>query len=522
MKDELFKPYLQNDILLLPPALGELVEANHPVRVVNDIIDALDLSFLIDTYKGGGAPSYHPKMLLKVIVYAYLCNIYSGRQMERELKENIHFMWLSGMARPDFRTINLFRSKRLGKGNLEKIFVQVVELLNAEGLVSLDVQYIDGTKIESVANKYTFVWRGTVEKNRARLQKKVKIVLEQANQQLVKEEQESIPNNDLTVQELQEKTERILEKVQHSNNIDKKVKKKLIKELNVIKDEKVSKLSTYDNNLRILGERNSFSKTDTEATFLHMKEDAMRNGQTKPGYNVQIATENQYITHYDIFWRPTDTGTLIPFLQSFYNTYNKTSKEIVADSGYGSEENYKYLFDNNMVPYVKFNMFHYEQKRKYKNNPFITANFKYDNEKDEYICPNGQRLSFVETRQTKSDLNFTSTISLYRAKDCSSCPFREECYKGHGTAKTMQVNYKLKEYKEKVRELLNSEKGLEHRSKRPIEVESVFGNIKFNHGFKRFKLKSRAKVKIEFGLVALAHNLRKYANAIINQQEVIA
>lgn len=133
------------------------------------------------------------------------------------------------------------------------------------------------------------------------MQKKVKIVLEQANQQLVKEEQESIPNNDLTVQELQEKTERILEKVQQSNNIDKKVKKKLIKELNVIKDEKVSKLSTYDNNLRILGERNSFSKTDTEATFLHMKEDAMRNGQTKPGYNVQIATENQYITHYDIF-----------------------------------------------------------------------------------------------------------------------------------------------------------------------------------------------------------------------------
>ncbi len=158
-----FKSYNQNDLLLIPPTLGDLIPSTHQVRIVSDIVDRLDISDIEATYLGGGASSYHPRMLLKVIFYGYMNNIYSGRQLEKALCENIHFMWLSGMSRPDFRTLNLFRGKRISKERFDSLFTQVVELLHEEGLVSLKVQYIDGTKIESCANKYTFVWKGSVE-----------------------------------------------------------------------------------------------------------------------------------------------------------------------------------------------------------------------------------------------------------------------------------------------------------------------------------------------------------------------
>lgn len=218
-------------------------------------------------------------MLLKVVVYAYLTNVYSGRRMASLLEENVIFMWLSGMNRPDFRTINRFRSERLADGRFESIFRQVVELLHDEGLISLDVQYIDGTKIESVANKYTFVWKGSVEKNKAKLIAKVDGVLKEA-EAVLEEENAGEPQEEITKEDLQKRTDRILEKMDRDGVSDK--------------------------HLEILGERNSYSKTDPDATFMHMKEDAMNNGQTKPGYNVQIATENQYIVNYDLYWRPTD------------------------------------------------------------------------------------------------------------------------------------------------------------------------------------------------------------------------
>ncbi|MBO6051196.1 MAG: transposase, partial [Bacteroidales bacterium] len=293
-----------------------------------------------------------------------LNNVYSGRKMERLLVENVAFMWLSGMQRPDFRTINLFRSKRLA-GKFDSLFTQVVLLLNEEGFVSLDVQYIDGTKIESVANKYTFVWKGSVEKNKARLEAKVRSVLETAEQTLELEGSE--PEEELSSEEMARRAEAILDKMDREGISDKKMRKAVEK----VKSEKAPKMREYEDKLETLGERNSFSKTDPDATFMRMKEDAMNNGQTKPGYNVQIATENQFITNYDIFWRPTDQGTLIPFLDSFQARYGIQSGEICADSGYGSEQNYEYMFGNGIVPYVKYNMFHAEDKRKRRQNPFL-------------------------------------------------------------------------------------------------------------------------------------------------------
>ena len=498
-----FKSYNSNDNLLFPPCLGDYLPKNHNARVVSAIIDRLDITEIESGYKGGGASSYHPRMLLKVIVYAYLNNVYSGRKMERLLVENIAFMWLSGMQTPDFRTINLFRSKRLA-GKFDNIFTQVVLLLNEEGFVSLDVQYIDGTKIESVANKYTFVWRGSVEKNKAKLETKVRTVLETAEQTLALEENEA--EEELSSEEMARRAEAILDKMDREGISNKKMRKAVEK----VKSEKAPKMREYEDKLETMGERNSFSKTDPDATFMRMKEDAMNNGQTKPGYNVQIATENQFITNYDIFWRPTDQATLIPFLESFQARYGKQSDEVCSDSGYGSEQNYEYMFGNGITPYVKYNMFHAEDKKKRRQNPFLVQNLYYNETEDYFVCPMGQHMEHIDDVTMKSDLGYESTVSRYIAQNCSGCPLRGMCYKAKSDRRVIEVNHRNNTYRRKAKELLTSERGLYHRSNRPIEPEAVFGNIKFNHGFKRFHLKSNEKVKTEFGLVALAHNIRKY------------
>lgn len=510
----IYKSYNQNDNLLFPLSLGELIPANHPVRTVSAIIDRLDISGIESTYKGGGTSSFHPRMLLKVIVYSYMCNVYSGRRMERLLQENVNYMWLSGMSRPDFRTINRFRSERLCDGRFEDLFRQTVVMMNEEGLVSLKVQYIDGTKIESVANKYTFVWRGSVEKNKAKLEAKVDAVLKMAESVLAEENGEC-SLEEPCVEDLPERTERILRRMDEKGISCRKLRRSVEK----VKEESLPKLESYGRHLETMGERNSYSKTDHDATFMRMKEDAMNNGQTKPGYNVQIATENQFITNYGIYSKPTDWGTLIPFLESFRSMYGRQSGEIVADSGYGNEENYGYMEENGMEAYVKYTMFHAETKRRYAKNAFLVQNMYYNAGEDYYVCPMGQHMDRCGTRHLVSALGYRSEMAVYRAVNCKGCPLRGLCYSSAVDRRTIKVNHRSDAFKKRARELLTSERGMMHRSRRPIEPEAVFGDIKFNHGFKRFRLKSNGKVRVEFGLVALAHNLRKYS-AILSERIV--
>ena len=165
---KIFKDYPQGQTMLFPPSLDELIEADHPVRTVSHVMDRLDLDELLSKYRGGGTSSYHPRMLLKVIVYGYLSNTYSSRKMEAALKSNIHFMWLSGMQKPDHNTINRFRSKKL-KGVIRQVFTQDVEMLVDSGHVSLKRVFTDGTKIEAQANRYTFVWGGSIKTSRERI-----------------------------------------------------------------------------------------------------------------------------------------------------------------------------------------------------------------------------------------------------------------------------------------------------------------------------------------------------------------
>jgi transposase len=508
MAKALFKPLPLNSPELFPVNIFERIPENHPVRLINDVVDKLDISKIMAEYKGGGTTAFAPRMMLKVLFYSYLSNVYSCRKIAKALNENIHFMWISGNSTPDFRTINNFRGQKL-KHHIHDLFAEVVKMLQELQVLSLDIQYIDGTKIESAANKYTFVWRGSVEKNKAKLEEKIKKVLGDIDQQIQQDNQEA------NQQEVPQKIDSNLLK-QKLGEINQKLKessKSTQKQLQKLQEEHLPRLEKYEQQLETLGDRNSFSKTDEDATFMRMKEDHMKNGQLKPAYNPQISTENQYITHFSIHQKPNDTTTLSTHLEGFKQKYNKQSKQVVADSGYGSQENYELLERNGIEAFVKFNYFHKEQKRSFKNNPFGIQNLFYNQEKDFYVCTMGQRMEKVCDSKRISSNGYESQVSIYQAKNCQGCPLRGMCHQAK-TNRRIEVNHRLNELKNKARALLLSPEGIEKRSKRPIEVEAVFGQLKSNNKFNRFTLRGLDKVNIEFGLMALGHNFRKWAGQL--------
>lgn len=498
-----FKNQTGNTPELFPINIFDKILENHPVRLVDSVVNNLDISDLIQMYLGGGCSAYHPRMMIKVLFYSYLSNVYSCRKIAKALSENIHFMFISGNSTPDFRTINEFRGKIL-KEKIKDLFAEVVKMLVEMGYISLDVQYIDGTKIEAKSNKYTFVWRGSVEKYKEKLEVKINTILADIENNIQSDNQE------VNAEELPKKinSEELKEKLSELNKKLKEPAKKVAKELQKLQEEHLPRLEKYEKDLEILGDRNSYSKTDIDATFMRMKEDHMMNGQLKPAYNPQISTENQFITHVSIHQKPNDTTTLESHLDGFENAYQKQSKEVVADAGYGSEENYEMLENKDITAYVKYNYFHKEQKRKMKNDPFLVQNLFYNKEQDFYVCPMGQRMEKTGIGKRTSSNGYESQISYYQAKRCEGCPLRSLCHQAKDN-RIIQVNHRLNELKNKAKELLMSEKGLEHRSKRPIEVEAVFGQLKSNNKFNRFTFKGLEKVELEFLLMALGHNFRK-------------
>ena len=239
----------------------------------------------------------------------------------------------------------------------------------------------------------------------------------------------------------------------------------------------------------------------------------MLNGQLKAGYNWQISTCNQCILNYDIYQYTNDIYTLPLHLESFKDLYGKLPEKVVADAGYGSEENYQYLENNELESYVKYNYFHKEQKAKGKiksEEAFKSENLYYDSEKDFFICPMGQKMEKSYERKEQRKSGYEPQISFYQAKNCDNCPLRGACHKAKGN-RIIQVNHNAKRLKEKARQKLLSPEGIRHRSQRPADVEAVFGNIKHNKNFRRFMLRGKEKVFIETGLLALAHNIRKMA-----------
>jgi hypothetical protein len=419
-------------------------------------------------------------------------------------------MWLAGMQRPDHNTINRFRSDKL-KGVLKEVFGQVVLLMVESGLVDLKTVYVDGTKLEANANKYTFVWGKSIKRNKERIHQQLKELWSYAESVAANELNDNAPTTYEQVDA--KKVEQTIASINEAIK-DKAVDKKVKQKLNYAKREWPKKLRKYKQQQEQMGDRNSMSKTDPDATFMRMKDDHMRNGQLKAAYNWQISTCDQYILNYDLYQTPTDTLTLPMHLSTYEQLYDCLPQTVVADAGYGSEENYELLEKHEIEAYVKYNYFHQEQKAKGKIKPkhaFHPKHLYYNQEQDYYVCPMGQRMDKRYETKTKKKSGYIQRASVYQAKRCQGCPLRGACHKSKENRK-IQVNHNLNRHKQQARKRLTSEQGLAHRSKRPADVEAVFGNIKQNKKFTRFYLRGLDKVQIEAGLVALAHNLKKMAN----------
>ena len=497
-----FKRYVQNQPMLLPPSYEEMVPLNHPVRVVNEVVERIDISGLERSYKGGGTSSYHPRLLLKVVVYAYLRNIYSSRKMEQALNENVHFMWLAGGAKPDHNTINDFRGKRL-KGQLKEIFNQVVVLLSEAGAVTLKEVVLDGTKIEANANRYTFVWGKAIKVSRERIERQLRELWEYVEK--VYEDEENQPNEPNFAAIDPEAVARTIEEINEALR-DKEIDPKIKQKLSYAKKNWPKKLAEYDEKEKILAGRNSYSKTDEDATFMRMKEDHMRNGQLKPAYNVQASTERQYIINYTLEQTTTDTNTLKGHIEEHIHSFGLSPETLTADAGYGSEENYVYLEEKGIKPFVKYNYFDKEINNK-KPNAFHADNLAYNEATDTYTCPAGQSMRYIGDKKRKTRNGYLQTHRMYQALNCKGCPMRGPCHKADGN-RIIQRSPNLVRYKQKVKELLTSDEGLEKRKQR-WQVEAVFGNIKQNKGFRRFNLRGIDKATTEIGLIAIAHNLQR-------------
>ena len=511
-----YHPYTPNQLVLFPQRIDEDIAENDPVRIVSAIVDSLNLEAFKKLYKEKGRSPYHPRMMLKVILYAYMNNVYSCRRIEKLLLRDIHYIWLAGYEKPDFITINRFRNRV--KSEINNIFTQVVLILSSKGFITLGVEYIDGTKIESKANKYTFVWRKSVEKNREKLMAKIRALLDQVEdviaQDNVTERNEKIEFTPsmLTdiIGELKESLDNAPVPADKEGKKGYKERKLQLKQLEEHRD----KLQEYDTHLAIMGERNSYSKTDPDATFMRMKEDAMNNGQTKPGYNLQIATENQFITNFSLFPNPTDTLTFIPFEEMFFHRYGRFAKITIADSGYGSEENYHFMDGNGTEAFVKYNFFHKEQKARYRPNPFHPECMHYNQEEDYYVCPMGQHMTRIGTKKGKTDSGYVTESICYQAVSCEGCPLRGQCFKSKGN-RIIEVNHRLNGYKRQARERLTSEDGIKHRGRRSIEPEAVFGQMKYNMQYRRFRHFGKDKVTMDFVFFAIAFNIKKLCASLL-------
>lgn len=523
-----FKPYNNRQSFAIFD-VEELIPEHHVARVIDEMIELLPDNQLFAYYPGGGRSSYHPKMMLKVILYGYSQKEYSCRRIEKLIQENLPAMWLAAGQTPDYRTINEFRRVRMPV-MIDTLFESMVMELHHRGFVEFENYFLDGTKIEANANKYTFVFKKAVEGRKEKLEARIRETLAEIHEIAEAEGMElgEMPEEDLTVQELMEVASKLEERdealtgdieKEKDGSVRKVIRKKrsvIRKKLKLVRDNFIQRIEAYDNQLEVCGEeRNSYSKTDPDATFMRMKDDHMKNGQLKPGYNIQMATENQFVLFYSIHQRPTDTRCLIPHLESYRETNLPMPKRIVADAGYGSEENYRYLVEEAddkpkaefVIPYGTYIN---EQKRSFKNNRFNAKNWEYVEEADLFICPNGRKVHFKKYQQKKNRSGFAQDFKIYECEDCNDCPLKKLCTKAKGN-RQVHWNPVYEELKAKARKALEDETLKQVYALRKIEVETVFGNLKGNLAFRRFLLRGLDKVHVEFGILAMAHNFLKVA-----------
>lgn len=535
MPAAVFKEYDRDQATFLPPCLDELIESTHMVRFVDHVIDQMDLDPILSTYKGGGTSSYHPRMMLKVVVYGYVERTCSCRAIAKAVAERIPFMWLAAGQRPDFRTINNFRKQRLPEGGIKAIFTQVAEILVELGLVDLADYTVDGTTLEADARRHSAVWRKNSVRYRASAIERIEAYFDQIQALADLEEAEwdgrqapeeadeavwSVEQIAETAQQIEQALAGREEQIAHrgsdpdqdSSSEDpsaptKKDLKMARTRLRWITETEIGKVTKYEAQLHALGERNSYSSTDPDATFMRMKDQSPFDKLLAAGYNLQMGAQNQYVLGYSIHANAADKVNLEAHLESLWFT----PQWVCADAGYGSLYNYELLAEAGITGVIK----HPDSYRSPP--PYSRYRMDYEPEADQYRCPQDRAMPLKETKDYcyGPGGERTAQVQVYECTDCSGCPVRSECTRGDGN-RSIQFIGALEGWKQTMGERMSRGKGQTLSRNRGMAIESVFGLLKHNDGMRRLVMRGKKMVNVEVGLKSLAHNLRKMRGDILD------
>lgn len=507
--------------LKLPLNIETIIPENDSVRLLSQFVEEMDLTDLYSTYDR--INSLSPRTLLKIVLYSYINGDYSSRSMELNCKRDINFMFLlEGHKAPDHSTLARFRSLHFAPCS-KRILAEVTNILFDMGEISGENIFIDGTKIEACANKYTFVWKKAVTKNQAKLLIKIADFVAECEEVY---DIKIVYGNTIKMKHVKRLRKRLLKLCKEENitfvhGIGKR-KSPLQKSFETL-DKYLDKLKEYNQKIYKCGSRNSYSKTDQDATFMRMKEDAMMNGQLKPAYNLQHGVDSEYITWLTVGPQPTDTTTLIPFLKDAEQYLKFKYKNIITDAGYESEENYLFLEGNGQIAFIKPANYEISKTRKYKNDIGKIDNMKYNEEGDFYTCKNDKKLVVDHIRHSKSKTGYVSEKTIYKCENCAGCPHKSGCIKGNNCkiplekrTKTLQVAKTFIEQRKADLERIVSDEGKLYRMNRSIQAEGSFGDIKQDMQFRRYLTKGKANVLAESTLLAIARNINKLHNKIQN------
>ena len=491
-------------------------------RTVLEITGGINLNKYID-FTNRNTHGYNGIYMFNCVILAWaLFGYASTRKLEELCRTDIRFMFLMNNYKPSHQAFHRFIHDDL-KMPIDKIFIEINKYIEKHDHVDTSILYLDGTKFEANANKMTFVWKKDTKRYRTRCWEKTMDCIQRLNK-YVKDELKTTTVFSLYheirldyLSDICDWIERYMEK----NGIDFKhgkgnTRHKIQKFYDELKDYAM-KMFKYTLHLDILEDRNSFSKTDPDATFMHMKYDYYNNtGVFKPGYNVQMGVSSGYIRYVYISSDANDTKTYIPFIDGYFGKYKIYPDIVDTDAGYGSYDNYVYNSIHHIKQYLKYAGYEKEKEKKTKKNQFKSYHMK-ENENGEIICPAGHAFTLVSSTLDHRSL-YPRTNQKYVNEHCGDCAMRSKCTKSK-KGRTLSRSHDVEKYHKEVRKNLESEEGKKIMTQRSIQAEGVFANIKQDYEYTRLRRKGETGVKEEIYLVAIGYNIRKYHNHKYRKKE---
>lgn len=508
-----FKQYSTYDNYLFPPSTNDYLPKTHIARFISRVIDRVGVGFLIDKYKGGGASAYHPAMMLKVWILGCIYRIFSSRKLEQALRENIAFIWISGNQQPDFRTLNNFRL--LLEDDIKEVFRRVLHLCMDFGFIDSAELFLDHTKMEANANRHKITWRKSVERRLEKYEQEIDDLFRYINEVNLREDHESKSSEDNEWDEkVLDHAISLIQEQMRENQREKDEGREIKKALRRAK-EVLKKQEQNQERLHLLGNRNSYSNTDPDATAMMQKDKVL----VKPSYNEGIAVNNGFIVNFEVSHHVSDGVNFIDLMKGVQENLGENPYLVHTDGAYGSEENMAYLEEEEIGNYLKYSTYRREKSTKWHQEQVRKEDFHYEQEHDRYRCPRGNYLHFCYEREKTTVSGYRRKVRRYQAseQDCIKCPFKPFCTTTD--RRGIDVSPTYERLKEQARNNLESEKGKDLRRRRGFEVESVFGDKKENNQRRRFLLRGRKRVLIESGIYYTSHNLRKLYGKILSTIE---